>query len=134
MIIDESNSILDEQAHLEQSKLDERYPGGARAISEFVASVLKDSGARLIGTPHWPREDDADLYDAITCLRDSLLEYRKEDFNIGGSYIRYLNTWLSSNFEYNYFVKMYDKPGRCEVASLDVIDRRVREAIAKTNK
>lgn len=116
---------------LQEFEQDRRYSGD---VPDAVRFLLKDQGARLKGHPQWERDEDPELYDAILVIRESIVRTNKEidpdesPFNIGSSYQRWINSWLSSKSGYKLFLKMYSTIPEM-VAAPDLVDKRVASII-----
>jgi hypothetical protein len=116
-----------------EHKSSRRYAGD---VGASVRAVLKDTGAAMVGTPQWKREDDTELYDAILLIRDMIVRANHENypeelpFNIGSSYQRWIVSWLSSTFDHRLFTECYANGDANLIAALDVLDRRVAREIS----
>lgn len=116
-------------AIMHEFELDKRYPGDD--VPDVVHAVLKDEGARLKGYPQWSRGENPELYDAIVLIRDMIIRAHREmypdesPFNIGSSYQRWINSWLSSKRHHDLFLNVYANNDPALITALNVFDRRV---------
>lgn len=129
--MDENQDKLEENLSQEFAQ-DKRYPG---SVPDAVCFLLKDDGARLKGCPQWSKDEDPELYDAIVVIRETIVRTNKEiypdesPFNIGSSYQRWINSWLSSKSGYMLFRKIYSTTPEM-AAALDLLDKRVASIIS----
>lgn len=111
---------------------DQRYAGD---VSAALHTLLRDTGARMTGSPQWPRGDDPELHDAITTIRDWIIRENERTcpeelpFNIGNSYQRRLVSWLSSKSGYTLFMRGYANDDPELVAALVVMDKRAAKGM-----
>lgn len=124
-------------ALLNEFELDKRYSGD---VPDAVHSILRDEGARLKGYPQWPKDEDPELYDAIVLIREMIIRTNREmypdesPFNIGSSYQRWINSWLTSKRHHDLFLNAYANNDPGLITALDVFDRRVSLIVNSLNK
>lgn len=123
------SAFCQENIHMKFDGEDSRYDQDTTVLAEAMHTILQDDGARAVGTPKWPREDDPELFDAIHHLRNYALRRAGDDefpFNVGSSFIRHVNSWLWNAGDFEVF-NMLATPQ--ERIALTVLDARLKDAL-----